>query len=63
VPIETLLTGTKSVDVEALYDPKAYRAKQRESRACPCSFIEQIGPREIGLGAWFADLLRVLGQA
>jgi len=27
VPINTLLTGTKSVDVEGLYDPLSYRAK------------------------------------
>jgi len=27
VPIDTLLTGTKSVDVASLYDPQAYRAK------------------------------------
>jgi ATP-dependent phosphofructokinase / diphosphate-dependent phosphofructokinase len=27
VPIETLLQGTKRVDVEALYDPAAYRAR------------------------------------
>lgn len=27
VPAETLLSGTKAVDIEALYDPAAYRAK------------------------------------
>jgi 6-phosphofructokinase 1 len=27
VPIGTLLTGTKSVDVAALYDPERYRAR------------------------------------
>ena len=27
VPVDTLLNGTKQVDVEALYDPQAYRAR------------------------------------
>ena len=27
VPVETLLTGTKNVDIEALYDPERYRAR------------------------------------
>ena len=35
VPIETLLTGTKSVDVDALYDPSAYRAKLARIQAMP----------------------------
>ncbi len=35
VPIETLLTGTKSVDVDALYDPAAYRAKLARIEGMP----------------------------
>ncbi len=35
VPIETLLTGTKSVDVKALYDPRAYRAKLARIEGMP----------------------------
>jgi 6-phosphofructokinase 1 len=35
VPIDTLLTGTKSVDVEALYDPGAYRAKLARIEGMP----------------------------
>jgi 6-phosphofructokinase 1 len=35
VPIETLLHGTKSVDVDALYDPQAYRAKLARIEGMP----------------------------
>jgi 6-phosphofructokinase 1 len=35
VPIGTLLGGTKSVDVEALYDPSAYRAKLARIEGMP----------------------------
>ena len=35
VPIETLLSGTKTVDVEALYDPLAYRAKLARIEGMP----------------------------
>jgi 6-phosphofructokinase 1 len=35
VPIGTLLDGTKSVDVEALYDPVAYRAKLARIEGMP----------------------------
>lgn len=35
VPIDTLLTGTKSVDVDALYDPTAYRAKLARVEGMP----------------------------
>ncbi len=35
VPIDTLLGGTKSVDVEALYDPSAYRAKLARIEGMP----------------------------
>ena len=35
VPIETLLTGIKSVDVNALYDPQAYRAKLARIEGMP----------------------------
>jgi len=35
VPIETLLAGTKTVDVEALYDPLAYRAKLARIEGMP----------------------------
>jgi 6-phosphofructokinase 1 len=35
VPIETLLTGTKSVEVAELYDPQAYRAKLARIEGMP----------------------------
>ena len=35
VPIDTLLTGTKSVDVSGLYDPAAYRAKLMRVEGMP----------------------------
>lgn len=35
VPIDTLLTGTKLVDVDALYDPFAYRAKVASVQGMP----------------------------
>jgi 6-phosphofructokinase 1 len=35
VPIDTLLTGTKSVDVEALYDPERYRARLLRVQGMP----------------------------
>jgi 6-phosphofructokinase 1 len=35
VPIGTLLTGTKSVDVTGLYDPAAYRAKLMRVEGMP----------------------------
>ena len=35
VPIATLLNGTKSVDVEALYDPQSYRAKLARIEGMP----------------------------
>ncbi|MFS8085959.1 MAG: 6-phosphofructokinase [Acidobacteriota bacterium] len=35
VPIDTLLTGTKLVDVDALYDPGAYRAKLARVHGMP----------------------------
>lgn len=35
VPIDTLLNGTKSVDVEGLYDPQAYRAKLARIEGMP----------------------------
>ena len=35
VPIDTLLNGTKSVDVAALYDPLAYRAKLARIEGMP----------------------------
>jgi ATP-dependent phosphofructokinase / diphosphate-dependent phosphofructokinase len=35
VPIDTLLTGTKSVDVEALYDPIRYRARLLRVQGMP----------------------------
>lgn len=35
VPIETLLSSTKSVDIEALYDPQAYRAKLARIEGMP----------------------------
>jgi len=35
VPIDTLLGGTKSVDVDALYDPTAYRAKLARIEGMP----------------------------
>jgi ATP-dependent phosphofructokinase / diphosphate-dependent phosphofructokinase len=35
VPIDTLLTGSKGVDVEALYDPSAYRAKLARIEGMP----------------------------
>ncbi|HEX8214607.1 MAG TPA: phosphofructokinase, partial [Allosphingosinicella sp.] len=35
VPIDTLLQGRKSVDVAALYDPAAYRAKLMRVEGMP----------------------------
>jgi 6-phosphofructokinase 1 len=35
VPIDTLLQGSKSVDVEGLYDPAAYRAKLMRVEGMP----------------------------
>jgi 6-phosphofructokinase len=35
VPIDTLLSGSKSVDVEGLYDPAAYRAKLMRVEGMP----------------------------
>jgi 6-phosphofructokinase 1 len=35
VPIDTLLGGTKSVDVEALYDPVRYRPKLTDVQGMP----------------------------
>ena len=35
VPVDTLLTGTKSVDVEALYDPERYRARLLRVQGMP----------------------------
>jgi 6-phosphofructokinase 1 len=35
VPAGTLLEGTKSVDVEGLYDPAAYRAKLMRVEGMP----------------------------
>jgi 6-phosphofructokinase 1 len=35
VPIDTLLHGTKTVDVEGLYDPGAYRARLMRVEGMP----------------------------
>jgi 6-phosphofructokinase 1 len=35
VPIDTLLTGIKSVDVSGLYDPSTYRAKLMRVEGMP----------------------------
>ena len=37
VPIDTMMSGTKRVDVDALYDEKRYRPSSARSTASPCS--------------------------